>query len=207
MYIPEVFAEHDIQEVKEMIRSIGLATLVTSSSEGLLATPMPFLYKEDENELGTLHGHIARANPQWKHEPVGDAMVIFQGANAYVSPAWYPSKTQNGRVVPTWNYIAVHAYGPVEFFDDSARLLEIVSSLTDSFESGRAERWGVKDAPEEYVKAQLRGIIGVRIPIRRFDAKKKLSQNQPAANRLAVKETLSGSDRAEDRAIAALMPE
>ncbi len=206
MYTPEIFAEHDREEIAAMIRSVGLATLVTNSSEGLLATPLPLLFCEGEGEHGVLHGHIARANLQWKHEPIGDAMVIFQGANAYVRPAWYPSKTEHGRVVPTWNYIAVHAYGPVEFYDDPDRLLEAVSALTDRFEASRTDRWSVQDAPGDYIKAQLRGIVGVRIPIRRFDAKKKLSQNQSVQNRSGVKVGLSESKRDEDRAIAEMMP-
>ena len=109
------------------------------------------------------------------------------------------SKTEHGRVVPTWNYIAVHAYGPVEFFDDPDRLLEAVSALTDRFEASRTDRWSVQDAPGDYIKAQLRGIVGVRIPIRRFDAKKKLSQNQSVQNRSGVKMGLSESKRDEDR--------
>jgi len=206
MYTPEVFAEHDLLEIASMMRSVGLATLVTHSSDGLLATPLPLLFHEDEGEHGVLHGHIARANSQWKFEAIGDAMAIFQGLNAYVSPVWYPSKAENGRVVPTWNYLAVHAYGPVEFYEDPDRLLEVVSALTDRFEGGRFDRWSVQDAPPGYIEAQLRGIIGVRIPIRRFDAKKKLSQNQPSPNRSGVKAGLSESDRAEDRALARIIP-
>lgn len=206
MYIPEAFAEHDRQEIAEMIRYARLATLVTGTSEGLMATPLPLLFSESEGEHGVLHGHIARANPQWKLEPVDDAMVIFQGADAYVSPAWYPTKAETGRVVPTWNYVAVHAYGPVEFYDDCDRLLEVVSGLTNQFEAGRSEPWSVQDAPPDYIKALLQNIVGVRIPIRRFDAKKKLSQNQPFQNQAGVKVGLGNSDRGEDRAVAKIIP-
>ncbi len=205
MYTPEVFAVNDRQEIAAMIRSVGLATLVTSSSEGLIATPLPLLFHDDEGEYGVLHGHIARANSQWKHEAIGDALVIFQGPDAYISPGWYPSKAEHGRVVPTWNYLAVHAYGPVEFFEDPDRLLAVVSELTNRYEAGRPKPWSVHDAPPDYIQAQLRNIIGVRIPIRRFDAKKKLSQNQPPENRSGVKSGLGTSENADDRAIAAII--
>jgi transcriptional regulator len=207
MYIPEAFAENDRQEITAMIQSIGLATLVTSTADGLMATPLPMYFRENESELGVLHGHIARANTQWQHPAIGDAMVIFQGVNAYVTPNWYPSKAENGRVVPTWNYIAVHAYGPVEFYDDPKRLLENVTALTNRFESKRANGWSVDDAPREYIEAQLRGIVGVRVPVRRFDAKKKLSQNRSAIDRAGVKAGLRERDESDDRAISEIIPD
>ena len=147
MYIPAAFVVHDRQENAAMIRNARLATLVTVSSEGLMTTPLPLRFSESEGELGILHGHIARAKPQWQHEPTGKAMVIFQGENAYFSPAWYPTKAETGRVVPTWNYVAVHAYGPVEFCDDPDRLLEVVTGLTNRFEADRREPRSVEDAP------------------------------------------------------------
>ncbi|QEE30557.1 FMN-binding negative transcriptional regulator [Terriglobus albidus] len=202
MYTPEIFAEHDRKQIASLIRSVGLATLVTYSADGLMATPLPLVFAEDEAEHGVLHGHIARANPQWQQDAVGDALVIFQGPDAYVHPGWYPTKAEHGRVVPTWNYVAVHAYGAVEFYDDPNRLLEGLSALTKRFEAGRQDQWSVQDAPRDYIEAQLRGIIGVRIPIRRIDAKQKLSQNQPSRNRAGVKAGLSASSRHKDRIIA-----
>ncbi|HEY4358752.1 MAG TPA: FMN-binding negative transcriptional regulator [Acidobacteriaceae bacterium] len=205
MYIPEVFREEDRNEIGAMIRACGLATLVTNSSQGLIATPVPMFLVEDEAEYGVLYGHIAKANPQWKDCGPEDALAIFQGANAYISPSWYPSKAENGRVVPTWNYLAVHVYGPLEFYQEPERLLQMVTQLTSLHEAGRPESWAVTDAPPEFVQAQLRGIVGFRIPIRRIDAKKKLSQNQTAPNRAGAKAGLLESASEGDRAIGAMI--
>ena len=133
-------------------------------------------------------------------------MALFMGQDAYVSPSWYSSKREDGKVVPTWNYVAVHAYGPAEFFEDADRLLEVVTRLTDLHERSRAEPWAVADAPEVFVRAQLRGIVGLRIPITRLEGKRKLSQNRSAADRAGVEAGLAASDRASDRALAALIP-
>ena len=121
------------------------------------------------------------------------------------APSWYPSKQEHGKVVPTWNYVAVHAYGPAEFFDDADRLLEIVTRLTDLHERPRAEPWAVTDAPADFIRAQLRGIVGLRLPITRLEGKRKMSQNRSAADRAGVAAGLAASDRASDRAVAALI--
>ncbi len=206
MYTPEIFREKDSDAITAMIRSCGLATLVTNTSQGLTATPMPMLFAEDEGEHGVLHGHIARVNPQWKESVADEALVIFQGPNAYITPAWYATKAETGKVVPTWNYVAVHAYGTVEFYHDSERLLEVVTRLTDLHEAGRPNKWSLNDAPTNYVEGQLRAIVGVRIPIRRIDAKKKLSQNQPDKNRAGVKVGLAESPFEGDRQIGEIIP-
>jgi transcriptional regulator len=134
-------------------------------------------------------------------------MAIFMGPDAYISPSWYASKQEHGKVVPTWNYSAVHAYGPVEFFDEEDRLLDIVTRLTDLHEAPRSERWAVTDAPATFIKAQLRGIIGVRLPITRLEGKRKLSQNRNAADRAGVATGLATSERPADQAVAALIPQ
>jgi transcriptional regulator len=206
MYNPEVFREENRDEIAAMIRSCGLATLVTNSPQGLMATPMPMLLAQGEGEHGVLHGHVAKANPQWKESLGDEALVIFQGVNAYISPAWYASKAETGRVVPTWDYVAVHVYGPVEFYHDSKRLLEVVTWLTDTHEAGRPSRWSVSDAPAEYVEGQLRAIVGVRIPIRRIDAKKKLNQRQSAKDRAGVKAGLAESTVEQDREVGMIIP-
>jgi len=207
MYNPAVFREENKDAITAMIRSCPLATLVTNSPNGLLASPLPMLFVDDEGEHGVLHGHIAKANPQWKEsQPNSEALVIFQGVNAYISPAWYASKTETGRVVPTWDYLAVHAYGPVEFYQDSKRLLEVVTRLTDLHETGRPNRWSVSDAPSDYIEGQLRAIVGVRIPIQRIDAKRKLNQRQSAEDRAGVKAGLAESPLEGDRQIAKLIP-
>lgn len=202
MYTPDIFREEDRNEIAAMIRACGLATLVTTTQQGILATPVPMFFAENEAEHGVLHGHVARANPHWAERTEQDALAIFQGPNAYISPSWYPEKIETGRVVPTWNYIAVHAYGPIEFYEDRERLLEVVSRLTNLHETGRQDPWSVNDAPKEFIEAQLRGIVGFRIPIRRIDAKKKLSQNQSARNRAGAKAGLSESPFEGDRQIA-----
>jgi transcriptional regulator len=133
-------------------------------------------------------------------------MALFHGPDAYVTPSWYASKREHGKVVPTWNYVAVHAYGPAEFFEDADRLLGLVTRLTDLHEQPRAEPWAVADAPEAFVRAQLRGIVGLRMPITRLEGKRKMSQNRSAADRRGVAAGLAASDCASDRAMAALIP-
>ena len=206
MYVPPAFREDDLATQHATMREARLANFVTATAEGLVATPLPLLIAPEEGPYGTLYGHLARANPQWKSPPTGDAMALFMGPDAYVSPAWYPSKIEHQKVVPTWNYVAVHAYGPVEFFHDADRLLDVVTRLTDLHERPRAEPWAVIDAPAAFVRAQLRGIVGLRMPIARIDGKRKMSQNRSAADRAGVAAGLAASDRASDRAAAALIP-
>jgi len=228
MYIPEAFREEDRDAIDAMIHSCPLATLVTHSTQGLFATPLPMIFAAGEGDHGVLYGHIARANPQWKEPSAEDALVLFQGPNAYITPAWYATKAETGKVVPTWNYLAVHAYGPVEFFHDPATLLDVVTKLTRHHEEARHHEaarpqsisqpgpepgpqlpnqpWSVSDAPADYIQSQLRSIVGIRIPIRHLEAKKKLSQNQPAANRAGVKQGLSQSPSEQDRNLAKIIP-
>jgi transcriptional regulator len=206
MYVPPAFREDDLAALHGTIRATRLANLVTTTAEGLVATPLPLLIVPEEGPCGTLYGHLARANPQWKLPPTGDAMALFMGPEAYVSPSWYPSKQEHGKVVPTWNYVAVHAYGPAEFFDDASRLLEVVTRLTDRHERPRAEPWAVTDAPADFVRAQLQGIVGLRLPIMRIEGERKMSQNRNAADRAGVAAGLAASEHAADLAAAALIP-
>ena len=202
MYTPPAFRDDDRASIHAVIEAAGLATLVTMTGEGLVATPLPLFLVPQEGAYGTLYGHVARANPQWRLAPSGDAMALFTGKDAYVSPSWYASKAEHGKVVPTWNYIAVHAYGPIEFFEDANRLLDVVTRLTNLHEGGRAPAWTVDDAPEAFIRAQLRGIVGLRIPITRLEGKRKMSQNRSAADRAGVAAGLAASDRASDRDVA-----
>jgi len=206
MYTPPAFREDDPLELRRMMRDARLATLVTATAQGLQATPLPLYLVEGEGEFGTLYGHVARANPQWSLAPTGEALAIFMGPDAYVTPSWYAAKRETGKVVPTWNYSAVHAYGPVEFFDDRERLHEVVSRLTDLHEAGRSDRWAVTDAPEAFVQAQLKGIVGVRMPISRIEGKRKLSQNRSEADRLGVAHGLAASDRWTEREVGRAIP-
>jgi transcriptional regulator len=206
MYTPPVFRDDDKDSLLATIRAARLATFVTATAEGPLATPLPLFLDETEGEHGVIHGHLAKANPQWRVPPVGDALAIFAGPDAYVSPSWYATKQETGKVVPTWNYIAVHAHGPVEFFDDPDRLLEVVTRLTNLHEGERASPWAVSDAPAAFVQAQLRGIVGLRMPVTRLTGKRKMSQNRNAADRAGVASGLAASERASDRAVAPLIP-
>jgi transcriptional regulator len=206
MYTPPAFRVDDRADIHAMMRACRLATLVTATAEGLFATPLPLILAAEEGEFGVLYGHLARANPQWKAAAIGEAMVLFNGPDAYVTPSWYETKRETGKVVPTWNYQAVHAYGPAEFFDDPERLLDAVTRLTNLHEGTRAQPWAVDDAPPEFVKAQLRGIVGLRIPITRLEGKRKMSQNRPLADRVGVAEGLSASERASDRQVAKMVP-
>lgn len=207
MYIPPAFRETDLPFIHATMRAAGLANLVTATADGLACTPLPLFLDADEGEMGTLYGHVAKANPQWKAPPLGEALAIFMGPDAYVTPSWYEGKSRDGKVVPTWNYVAVHAYGPVEYFEDADRLLAVVTRLTDRHEASRPQPWAVGDAPPTFIQAQLRGIVGVRLPIARIDAKRKMSQNRNAEDRANVKEGLSRSADARERQTAALIPE
>lgn len=206
MYTPPAFREDDPQELHAIMRAARLSTLVTATDAGLMATPLPFILDETEGEHGTLYGHLARANGQWNTPATGEALVIFAGPDAYVTPSWYAAKREHGKVVPTWNYTAVHAHGPVEFFEDEERLLEAVTRLTRLHEEERTAPWAVSDAPPPFIRSQLKGIVGVRIPVTRLEGKRKLSQNRSAEDRAGVAEGLAQSENAGDRAIADMIP-
>ncbi|TIT67472.1 MAG: FMN-binding negative transcriptional regulator [Mesorhizobium sp.] len=207
MYTPPAFRDDDRDSLMATIRAARLANLVTATADGPLATPLPLFLDETEGEHGVIHGHLARANPQWRVPLIGDGLAIFMGPDAYVTPSWYATKQETGKVVPTWNYAAVHAYGPVEFFDDADRLLEVVTRLTNLHEGARdAPRWAVSDAPPDFIQSQLRGIVGLRMPVVRLEGKRKMSQNRNAADRAGVAAGLAASERPSDREVSALIP-
>jgi transcriptional regulator len=206
MYVPPAFKEDDIENIRAAIGDARLANLVTSTADGPVATPLPLFLEETEGPRGTLYGHVAKANPQWRLPGIGEALAIFMGPETYVTPSWYVTKQETGKVVPTWNYIAVHAYGPVEFFQDPDRLLDVVTRLTNRHEKPRASPWAVADAPADFIAAQLRGIVGVRIPVTRFEGKRKMSQNRSVGDRLGVAAGLAASEDSRDRDVAPLIP-
>jgi transcriptional regulator len=206
MYVPTPFRMEEYQALRETIRASRLSNLITATANGLIATPLPLILDEKEAEHGVLYGHVARANSQWNTAPIGDAMAIFMGPDAYVSPSWYATKRETGKVVPTWNYVAVHVYGPIEFFEDPDRLLDVVTRLTNLHERPRAEPWAVSDMPDAFLKAQLRGIVGLRMPITRLDGKRKMSQNRSEADRAGVAAGLAASESATDRLVATMIP-
>ena len=206
MYTPNAFAINDLNELHQQILGTRLAILVTHGEQGLEASHLPLLLNVNDGPHGTLYGHFARANPQWRELQNGaEALVIFAGADAYVSPEFYPSKAEHGKVVPTWNYVAVHAYGTAEVFSDADRLRNLVSALTDRHESGRASPWKVADAPADYIDGMLKAIVGFALPIQRLEGKRKISQNRNAADIAGVREGLAASPDGHDQALAHLM--
>ena len=206
MYTPRSFAIDDLHEMHQQILGTRLAMVVTHGEQGLQASHLPLLFSPDQGANGTLYGHFARANPQWKELQNGaEALVIFAGADAYISPGFYPSKAEHGKVVPTWNYVAVHAYGTADVFTDADRLLSLVSGLTDRHEAGRAQPWTVADAPADYIDGMLKAIVGFALPIQRLEGKRKLSQNRSAADIAGVREGLAASPDVHDQALAHLM--
>jgi transcriptional regulator len=200
VYLPEAFAVSDPEEVAAMLAAARLGALVTQGPGGLFSSHLPFLH---EAEGGRLIGHLARASPHRDRAPDGsEALVIFQGMDAYVSPGWYASKAEHGRVVPTWNYEAIHVHGRVRWFTDAGRLKDVVRRLTDRFEAAQPEPWSIDDAPADYTRRMLEAIVGVEVEINRVLAKRKLSQNRSAADRAGVIAGLSASSEASDRRLA-----
>ncbi|MDE1903051.1 MAG: FMN-binding negative transcriptional regulator [Alphaproteobacteria bacterium] len=200
MYLPDNFKETDVGVLHDTIRRIKFGTLVTFGPDGLVASHVPMLIDPEPAPFGTLSGHVARANPHWR-EASSDtpALAIFLGPNTYVSPSAYATKRKTGKVVPTWNYVAVHAYGPLQFYDDADRLLQLVTRLTDTHETGRPNRWHVSDAPADYTRSMLKAIVGFELPIARLEGKWKMSQNRPAEDVPGIVDALSReSDTAAD---------
>ena len=206
MYVPRAFAVDDIKILHQQMQASPLPVLVTHASQGLLASHVPMLLNPDEGPCGTLYGHLARANPHWQDLAQGtEALVIFAGEQAYISPTFYPGKADHGKAVPTWNYLAVHAYGMAEVFDDAERLLALVSRLSDRHEANRPAPWAVSDAPADYVDSMLKAIVGFRLPITRLEGKRKLSQNRHAADQAGVRQGLLANRNPQDHALAHLM--
>jgi len=187
MYLPTHFKEERHEILRGLIADHPLGALVTLTAAGLEANHIPFLHDPAPAPYGTLRGHVARANPVWRDAAADtEALVIFQGPHLYVTPSWYPRKQKSGKVVPTWNYLVVHAYGQLRAVEDAAWLRAFVGRLTDRFEAARPAPWQVSDAPAEYVDAMVKAIVGIEIPVARLLGKWKTSQNQSAADREGV---------------------
>jgi transcriptional regulator len=188
MYLPPHFRERRTEVLHDFIERHPLGMLVTSANGAPVADHVPMLLIPHLGPHGTLQGHVARANPLWRSTADGgEVLVVFRGADAYVSPSSYPSKREDGKVVPTWNYAVVHARGRIRFFEDEARLHALVSKLTDHFEGPRPKPWSVADAPDDYVRAMLRAIVGFEIEITDLAGKFKASQNRSAEDRTGVR--------------------
>lgn len=191
MYIPSAFNEPNVDVLHAHIQAAGLATLVSMTADGLIASHAPLFLLPEPAPYGTLIGHLAKANPHARTaDPASQTLVIFQGPDGYITPAYYATKAETGKVVPTWNYTAIHAYGTLRTFDDPDRLLDVVTRLTNRHESGREHPWAVSDAPADFVRQMLHAIVGIEIRIDRLEGKAKLSQNRPAADHPRIVEGL-----------------
>ena len=208
MYNPALFKEERVPVLHEFIRRYPFATLVTLGPDGLNANHIPMEIAPDAGRLGTLRGHVSRANPVWQRVATDvEALAIFTGPQTYVSPAWYLTKQETGKVVPTWNYAVVHAGGPLRIIEDVAWLRRLVEDLTHMHETDRAEPWHVTDAPDDYITKQLHGIVGLEIPITRLEGKWKVSQNRPADDRAGVVAGLREAHDPVSQAMADLVAE
>jgi transcriptional regulator len=187
MYEPPLHRQDDLAAEHELIRQNPLGLLISHGSSGLLANAIPFLIFTETSKLGTLRAHVARANPQWKDLQVAEeALIVFQGVDHYISPSWYETKRETGKVVPTWNYLVVQARGRPRVIEDAGWLRMQIEALTRKKESERAAPWAVSDAPEDFVAAQIRQIVGVEIEIADIKGKWKVSQNRKAEDRAGV---------------------
>ena len=206
MYQPPHFREDRLDVQHALIGAHPFGLLVTTGSTGLLANPVPFMLDASASPLGTLKAHLARANAQWRDfDPGQEALVVFQGAEAYITPSWYKAKREHGKVVPTWNYAMVQAYGRMRIMDDPDWLLRQISALTALQESARPEPWAVSDAPAPFVAAQIKGIVGIEIEISRIEGKWKVSQNRSEADRRGVSEGLRQAEDDASREMAELV--
>ena len=208
MYIPKHFEENRTDVLHARIRAFPLGALVSLGSSGLLVNHIPFLVDSSAGPLGTLRGHVARSNPVWKgFASEVESVAIFRGPETYISPSWYPSKKEDGKVVPTWNYVVVHAYGVPRAIEDAAWLHQHVSDLSRTLEAGRPEPWQVRDAPADYIQKMLGAIVGFEIPVTRMLGKSKLSQNRSEEDRRGVISGLEARADADSLAMAELLKE
>jgi transcriptional regulator len=209
MYQPDHYRVDDLPQLHALMRARPFATLVSSGSLGLYATHLPTVLKDDvanDAPNGVIECHLSRANPHWKDLAAGgEALMIFQGPDAYVTPNWYPSKAEHGKVVPTWNYAVVHAYGRPEVMQDMDWLRRHVGELSAQQEAGEARPWAVSDAPDRYVEVMLRGIVGFRFVVTRLEGKWKMSQNREMQDRAGVVSGLGRRGEGDDRAVADLV--
>jgi transcriptional regulator len=203
MYTPKAFEVTDLPLLHAAMKHSDLATLVTTTRQGLVATHLPLLLDESKGKYGMLSGHISRANLQWQETDTNaEALIIFLGLDTYVTPNWYPAKQETGRVVPTWNYAAIHAYGRLSFTEDPEWLRAMVTALTNKHEASFPAPWQVSDAPKTFIDSQLKAIVGFEFEILRFEGKQKFNQNRSAEDRLGVIEGLRKTGKTQ---VAALM--
>jgi transcriptional regulator len=208
MYTPKAFEVEDLTILHAAMKQSELATLVTTTARGLVATHLPLLLDETKGEYGTLTGHVSRANLQWREtDTAAEALIIFLGLDTYVSPSWYAAKQESGRVVPTWNYTAIHAYGRLTFFEDTERLRTVVTELTKRHEASFPSPWQVTDAPAVYIDSQLKAIVGFDLQILRLEGKQKFNQNRSVEDRTGVIQGLRELREERKTQVAELMEE
>lgn len=206
MYTPAYHEETDVAVLHGLMRAHPLGCWVTQGRDELLANHIPFLLDETRGEFGTLVGHVARANPVWSEfSPTIESVIVFQGADAYITPSWYPTKYVHGKAVPTWNYAVVHAHGAPRAIEDREWLLDHLGRLTDTHERAQAAPWRMSDAPVAFIDQMVRAIVGIEIPVSRLSGKWKVSQNRPVPDKLGVVAGLL--DRADEtsRQMAAMV--
>ena len=210
MYQPVHHREERLETLHGLIRSHPLGLLVSNGEDGPLANAIPFLIDAARGPKGTLLAHVARANPQWQAiaaEPDRPVLVVFQGAESYITPSWYETKRQTGKVVPTWNYVIVQARGHARIIEDRVWLAAQIAALTETHESKRSEPWAVSDAPDNFIEMQMRAIVGIEIEIADIAGKWKVSQNRPEADKAGVAEGLGAADDEASRAMSRLVRE
>ena len=206
MYIPRFNEETRLDVMHALIETQPLATLVTMSSSGLIATHLPVVVARGEGPHGTLRGHLSRANTQWRDlNPSVEALAIFAGAHHYITPSWYPEKVEDGKVVPTWNYAVVHAYGPLKIIEDPTWLHSHLNTLVTQHESSFPTPWQISDAPADYIASQIKGIVGLELPVTRIQGKWKVSQNKSEPTLRAVEQGLEDLNTPEALAMRDLV--
>ena len=205
MYVPAHFEENRKEVLHQLIAGFPLGSLVTVGPNGLDANHIPFEFDADKGQHGTLHAHVARANPVWQEAAERpDALVIFQGPTAYISPNWYPSKHEAHRQVPTWNYMVVHAHGRIAVRDDESFVRGLVARLTRKMEAGEPVPWKMGDAPADFISQMLGAIVGIEIEVTKLTGKWKLGQNKASVDRRGAADALSARGE-EQRAVAGAM--
>ncbi len=208
MYEPPLHRQDDSAAQHDLIRRCPLGLLVSHGAQGLVANAIPFLVDAGVGKLGMLSAHMARANGQWRDlREAGEALVVFHDVDHYVSPSWYATKRETGKVVPTWNYVMVQARGAPRVIEDEAWLRRQIAALTRSQESSRAAPWAPSDAPEDFIAAMIGQIVGLEIEITDIRGKWKASQNRPAADRAGVVAGLTADGDAQALAMAAIVRE
>ena len=205
MYCPTHFEEQRQEALQQLIADHPLAIVIWPSPEGLVADHIPLVLRPATAGLGQLVGHVARANPLWQMDPSHEVLLIFQGPQTYISPNWYATKADGGKVVPTWNYVAVHVQATLSVVHEPDAVLDILQGLTQKQESSQRHPWQVSDAPEAFTRTLLNHIVGVRFEIRRMQGKWKVSQNQPGANRSSVASALMALEQDNATAMAQLV--